>query len=299
MIPKDQTNIDNISVSNARYVFAGNRFFVLEEMINLKLNIVKIFAAKESYLQKELDKRSISYNIIESKDQFLKELKEISFDYFISNGLPIIIPIAEYKGSGMTFINIHPSCLPDLKGKDPVPGSILFGRNSGATCHLMDEGIDTGDIIWQTTIPCTDDLDCGLLYQLSFLAEKEVFSKAFQRNFKSISAQEGSNVDLYYSMNEKDKEIDFNNDIHSIIRKIKAFSTKSQGAYFIFNQVKYRIFDAEEVRNSFLISRINNYQENEIVFNYENKILIKKQNSFLKLKQIEGDIAQLSVGTRL
>ena len=43
------------------------------------------------------------------------------------------------------YVNIHPSFLPDLRGIDPVLGSILFKRDAGATCHIMSEKIDAGD----------------------------------------------------------------------------------------------------------------------------------------------------------
>ena len=70
-----------------------------------------------------------------------------------------------------------------MRGIDPVLGSILFKRDAGATCHIMSEKIDAGDIISQLKIPYSNDLDASLLYQLSFIAEKKVFHMALQKNF--------------------------------------------------------------------------------------------------------------------
>jgi methionyl-tRNA formyltransferase len=89
------------------------------------------------------------------------------------------------KKSHQIFINIHPSLLPDLKGKHPINGAILFDRKHGVTCHHMDDGIDTGSVIANIEIPITDDLDLGLLYQLSFIAEGEVFEKAHSLKFEA------------------------------------------------------------------------------------------------------------------
>lgn len=52
---------------------------------------------------------------------------------------------------------------------------LLFDRSCGATCHIMDDNIDTGDIISRVKIPTTPDIEAGILYQLCFKAEVEVF----------------------------------------------------------------------------------------------------------------------------
>ena len=45
-------------------------------------------------------------------------------------------------------INIHPSLLPQYRGPVPTAWAIENGeKHFGITIHLMDEGIDTGDIL--------------------------------------------------------------------------------------------------------------------------------------------------------
>ena len=44
-------------------------------------------------------------------------------------------------------INIHPGLLPQFRGLDPVLWAIDKQESLGATVHIMDEGIDTGDIL--------------------------------------------------------------------------------------------------------------------------------------------------------
>lgn len=56
-----------------KYVFAGNRFYVLREMLNLNLNAVKIFAHKNSYLEKELIKNNIEYELIQDKQSLIEK----------------------------------------------------------------------------------------------------------------------------------------------------------------------------------------------------------------------------------
>ncbi|MEA3322602.1 MAG: methionyl-tRNA formyltransferase [Patescibacteria group bacterium] len=81
----------------------------------------------------------------------------------ISDAKPGVIVVASY-GQILTKkcldiprfgpINIHASLLPELRGASPVQNALLQGKKeTGVTIMQMDEGIDTGDIIAQKTIP--------------------------------------------------------------------------------------------------------------------------------------------------
>ena len=283
---------------NSKFVFSGNRFFVLEEMLQLGLDVKKIYAVKDSFLQKVLEEKNIGYFVLPKKEEFVSQLKNESFDYFVGNGCPVILPISYLKKDNQKqFINVHTSYLPDLKGSDPVPGAILYGKDSGATCHYMDDTIDTGPIISQIRIPMTPDLEAGLLYQLSFLAEKEVFLKAYKRNFEILKEQSSDDKSyVYYTFSNNDLKIDFSDDYKNIIRKVKAFSTRSKGAYFLVGDSRYIVWDIEELNNNFLLKQVHKYQHNEIFLRYENCLIIKRNDAPLKLKNISGDISKLSPG---
>lgn len=281
------------------FIFVGNRFFVLEEMLRLNLHIKKIFAIQNSYLEKELSQRNIQFTSITSKKQLIDEIQTNDFDFFVSNGCPYILPISELQTQKKKFINVHPSYLPDLRGGDPQPGALLFAKDSGATCHVMDDGIDTGGIIAQVKIPYSQDLDVALLYQLTFLAEKEVFILAYKNNFVQSLDQQTTGLEIYYSKKEQDLKIDFYSPINEIYQKIKAFSNRSQGSYFIFDNTKYKVYDCEIVKNTYLISKSPNYQDSEVVFNYENILLIKKDDAYLKLKNFSSDVGVITPGSVL
>lgn len=268
-------------------------------MLKLELEVVKIMAVKNSYLQKELENKGIEFTLIEAKHQLIDEIKNCDFDIFLSNGCPFILPIGELKVKNKQFVNIHPSFLPDLRGADPQPGALLFGRDSGATCHVMDDGIDTGGIIAQVKIPYSKDLDAALLYQLSFMAEVEVFHMAYENNFKVQTTQIPKGDENYYSKKDNDLIIDFNQSAKTIYQKIKAFSNRSQGAYFVFKDKKYKVYDCEIMDNDYLISKFHGSQNGEVVLSYENKLLVKVEDKLLKLKDFNSDISSFKAGVIL
>lgn len=79
----------------------------------------------------------------------LEELKELGVELIISYGYRHIISedvIHHFKDK---IINLHTSYLPWNRGAHPNFWSIIENTPKGVTIHLIDEGIDTGKIIFQ------------------------------------------------------------------------------------------------------------------------------------------------------
>jgi methionyl-tRNA formyltransferase len=62
-------------------------------------------------------------------------------------------------------INIHGSLLPRWRGAAPIQASILAGdAETGITIMMMDEGVDTGDMLDKRALPIADDDTAGTLF---------------------------------------------------------------------------------------------------------------------------------------
>jgi len=56
------------------------------------------------------------------------------------------------------IVNVHPSLLPDFPGAHAVEDQLAAGvTESGATVHLVDEGVDSGPILAQERVPVHED----------------------------------------------------------------------------------------------------------------------------------------------
>jgi phosphoribosylglycinamide formyltransferase-1 len=54
----------------------------------------------------------------------------------------------------MTAINVHPSLLPAFPGTTPIEDALAAGvPETGVTVHFVDEGVDTGPVIFQEPVP--------------------------------------------------------------------------------------------------------------------------------------------------
>lgn len=273
------------------FVFVGNRIFVLEEMLARQLHVKRIFAARGSHLDRQTKERGIPAEIVSNKAELLAALKDIDFDFLVSNGCPYLLPIDGYANPNAVLVNIHPSHLPELPGKDPVPGALMFERDSGATCHRIDEGIDTGPVVAQVRIPYTADLDAGMLYQLSFWAEREAFCAALARNFLPNHIQSPKGDEIYFSRSPSDQRIDFSADTcEQIVRKVTAFGNRSQGVVFSVGGHEFKTYAARLLYNPFLLERVKNYRKGEVIFCYDDVIVIYMNAKVLKLEQVFGPL---------
>ena len=74
-------------------------------------------------------------------------------DLLICHSFMRILPVGVLSAPKEGSINIHASLLPKYRGPSPTYW-VLQNREqeTGLTCHYMDEGVDTGDIIHQAKV---------------------------------------------------------------------------------------------------------------------------------------------------
>ena len=121
-------------------------------------------------------------------------------------------------------INLHASLLPQYRGASPVQQSLLHGdERTGVTSMLMEEGLDTGDILQKAEFAIPNDMRLhALMQQLTYDACELTLSTI--RDFKNISPQkqDESQASLCRKIKKSDGEIDFE-DAVSIYNKYRAF----------------------------------------------------------------------------
>jgi methionyl-tRNA formyltransferase len=84
---------------------------------------------------------------------FQETLKGIGADLFVVAAYGQILPKTLLSLPRYGAINIHASLLPKYRGSAPIAWAILNGeKKTGITTMLMDEGMDTGDILLQAEI---------------------------------------------------------------------------------------------------------------------------------------------------
>jgi methionyl-tRNA formyltransferase len=88
-----------------------------------------------------------------NESSFLSALGKHPPDLFIAAGYALILKPASIQIPHLMAVNFHASLLPKYRGLHPVLQTLRAGeRWAGLTVHAMDEGIDTGDILYQIKI---------------------------------------------------------------------------------------------------------------------------------------------------
>ena len=140
--------IDNGTITNAKIevVIANNaNAYALERAKNH--GIEGICISPKDYENRE------AFNTA-----FLDKLNFYQVDLVVLAGFLVVIPpqmIAEYRNR---IINIHPSLIPSFCGTGYYGLKVHEGvlargvKVTGATCHFVDEGTDTGPIILQKVV---------------------------------------------------------------------------------------------------------------------------------------------------
>lgn len=87
--------------------------------------------------------------------------------------------IQQYTDS---IVNIHPSLLPKFPGLHAVRQALIAGEHeTGCTVHFVDEGVDTGPIITQQSLPIEPAETEEHLHQRIHALEHELYPRALQQ----------------------------------------------------------------------------------------------------------------------
>lgn len=79
------------------------------------------------------------------------------------------------------ILNIHPSLLPAFGGLDAQHQAIEHGvKVAGCTVHFVDEGLDSGPIILQATVPVLDGDTVDTLSARILAEEHRIYSEAIR-----------------------------------------------------------------------------------------------------------------------
>ena len=226
------------------------------------------------------------------KDEALLErLNSEKADFFVVVAYGKILPKEILDMPKFGCINIHASLLPEYRGAAPIQWSIIDGRKkTGITTMLMDEGLDTGDILKQYELPIADNETGGSLFEKLALLGGEAIVDTID-NFNDITPKkQGESTTGYAKMISKSMgEIDFNKSAIEIERLIRGMNPWPS-AYTKYMGKVLKIWEAKVAEN---ISELPNIKLNENygkIYSFNNRIFIICNSSALEVMslQLEG-----------
>ena len=226
------------------------------------------------------------------KDEALLErLKSENADFFVVVAYGKILPKAILDIPKFGCVNIHASLLPEYRGAAPIQWSIVDGKEkTGITTMLMDEGLDTGDILKQYEIKIDKKETGGSLFdKLAVLGGEAIVDTI--ANFDSIvPIPQGEATTEYAKMISKSMgEIDFNKTAVEIERLIRGMNPWPS-AYTRYQGKVLKIWEAEVAENISELPNINLSENYGKIYSINSRIFIICNQSILEVLslQLEG-----------
>ena len=163
------------------------------------------------------------------EQKWVELVREINPDVAVVAAFGQIIPKEILDAPRFGCINIHASLLPRYRGASPIQWSILNGDDeTGITIMQMDEGIDTGDILLQKSLPiAADDTADTLFEKLSVLGGPVLLEALDKLETGSIKPKKQDEKDAsYVSMIKKEMGLlCWKRDAKSLERQVRAFNS--------------------------------------------------------------------------
>jgi len=192
-------------------------------------------------------------------------------------------------------LNCHGAYLPSYRGSSPINWAIINGEKfSGCSVIRMDEGIDTGPILYQEKYRIDSDDTVLTVHEKTF----EIFPRILLKSIEKIEkgdyegeAQDESIATYYHRRSPEDGEIKWDvqsaNDVHNLVRGL---THPYPGAFTFFNGKKLYIWSSK------LISENIRGTPGRICFiRDEGVVVVAKDRSLLIMDvQLEGGNIQLS-----
>ncbi len=89
-----------------------------------------------------------------NSEDFVRHALELRPDLGVSISYNQILRRPILDSARLGIVNFHAGKLPRYRGRNVINWAIINGESEiGLTAHFVDEGIDTGDIIYQITLP--------------------------------------------------------------------------------------------------------------------------------------------------
>jgi len=181
---------------------------------------VKEFALQQGFLLSQPEKVKV--------EKFQEALRGLQPDVIVVVAYGQILPKSILNIPTHGAVNVHASLLPKYRGAAPIAWVILKGEKvTGVTTMVMDEGMDTGDILLQREIPIREEETSEILHdRLASLGAQlllETLARMKESDIRSIP-QDHSKATYAPPLKKEDGYIDWKKEAKEIDRQIRAFN---------------------------------------------------------------------------
>ncbi len=219
-------------------------------------------------------------------EEFLNGLLSYQPDLIVVTAYGRILPPPLLELAPMGCINVHGSLLPLHRGAAPIQWSVIKGdKEVGVTVIRMDEGMDTGDILLQESIPAAPDETATTLFnKLAHLGSDTLLKaiKGLTNGTIAGTPQDHSRATEAPMLKKADGLIDWSKssrELESLIRGLDPWPS----AFCFLDTKRLRIFKPE------VVYKTNDAQPGSLIRADKRGLLIACGKDALLVKEIQPE----------
>ncbi|MDD2433545.1 MAG: methionyl-tRNA formyltransferase, partial [Clostridia bacterium] len=171
------------------------------------------------------------------EEAFVQVLQELQPELIVVAAFGQILPAEVLNIPVYGCLNVHASLLPSYRGAASIQRAIMAGEEkTGITIMLMDQGLDTGDILTQAEVEISLDCNFGQLHEHLALVGADLLIKTIPlwiRGEISPQAQVGMKSNYAAPLKKEDEKICWTNSVQKIYNQIRGL-TPYPGAYTLW-----------------------------------------------------------------
>ncbi|OPL13991.1 MAG: methionyl-tRNA formyltransferase [delta proteobacterium MLS_D] len=180
-------------------------------------------------------------------ESFLEQFRELAPDMVVLAAFGQILPKEIIDTPPLGCLNVHPSLLPRYRGAAPINWALIRGETkTGVSIMLMDEGVDSGDVLLQKEVPIEPEDTCGdLTDRLSLLGADLLLDavKVVADGTAVPIPQDASAATFAPRLTPETGHIDWSRPAEEVANLIRGLSPVP-GAYSFLRDRKLKIFFA-------------------------------------------------------
>lgn len=204
-------------------------------------------------------KEAISHglDILQPEDindrNFIDKIKHMDIDLMVVVAYGQILSKELLSIPDKGCINLHASLLPEYRGSSPIQQAILDGKKiTGVTTMFMDEGLDTGEIIYQKRVRIKKNYNAGNLHdRLAEEGAKLLIKTILDLKKDDIKSKVQNEEAASYTkkINKNDGLIDWEKSSRDLYYFIKAMNPWPGSFTYLDNKL-LKIFEAEALEKN-------------------------------------------------
>ena len=156
------------------------------------------------------------------------QLRAYAADVLIVAAYGLLLPPAVLSIPRLGCLNIHASLLPRWRGAAPIQRAILAGdARTGITIMQMDEGLDTGDMLYKADCPITDDDTAEMLHdKLAVLGGAAIVQavELLQKNALHGARQDAARATYAAKLRKEEAQLDWTQAAAQLARAVRAYN---------------------------------------------------------------------------